>query len=387
MKQKGIDMKKILINLMNILTTQKNDSLLLSKKKQLKYIESLGECKDDWTRSYQQYKCQCKLLGKSLAVLYNIGSIPIYVYWLIIFYQKKKIRFRKTEAIFWGRGLSNSYLPIHLKTSYKEIKNIEDLPTKEIFLNDSAKQYIKEGVKRFPFSFYFLAKCLYKIAVYSTLIGKYAPNAIIASTEYSFTSAVLTGYCDKEHIKHINIMHGDKVFTIRDAFTRFHVFYVWDQHYIELFNALKCGKTIYRVEKPKALLFEDICCVKENDYTYYLQTSTLKEMIRIEKYLRKLKRKSKVAIRPHPIYSQIEEVREVFKGYEIEECQSMSIEKSILRTKNVISFCSTVLYQAYLNDVEVTIDDLTYPEEFQRLKELDYIMLTKKHGLLSELLG
>lgn len=380
-------MKKVLVNIMNFIITQKNEFFLLSKKEQLNYLNSLGECRDDWTRSYLQYKCQCKLLGKPLAVLYNMCSIPIYLYWTILFYRRKRISFQKIEAIFFGRGLSENYLPMHLKSSYKEIKNIEDLTIKEMFLNESAKKYIKEGIRRFPFSFYFLAKCLYKIAEYSMLTEKYAPDVIIASIEYSFTSAVLTGYCERQHIKHINVMHGDKPFLIRDAFTRFHMFYVWDQHYVELFNSLKGEKTLYYVEKPKALLFEDISCVKEYDYTYYLQTSNLKEMILIEKNLKKLKKNGKIAIRPHPIYSKIEEVRKVFRGYEIEECQSISIEISILRTKNVISLYSTVLYQAYLNNVEVTIDDLTYPEEVKRLKDLDYIMLTKKHKLLSELLA
>ena len=53
----------------------------------------------------------------------------------------------------------------------------------------------------------------------------------------------------------------------------------------------------------------------------------------------------------------------------------MSIEKSILRTKNAISLYSTVLHQAAYNNVNVIIDDVTNRDRFLKLKELEYIFV------------
>ena len=131
-------------------------------------------------------------------------------------------------------------------------------------------------------------------------------------------------------------------------------------------------------------MFDDEKIRKEYDYTYYLQINTLDELSRIEKFLRKLKKDNRISIRPHPVYSKMEDVKKVFEDYNIEDCEQVSIETSILRTQNVVSFYSTVLYQAYLNGTDVVVDDISHPKEFRRLKELNYIMLAKKHGLLSE---
>lgn len=379
-------MKALLIKLSNYFSQMKNTVFLMSAKEQSEYLESLGDGRDDWERSYFQYKCQCKLLGNALAFVYNVCSIPIFVYWSFQFRNKRSVMVEKSEAVFYGRSVSENYIPLHLKSCYKDIKNIGEFTERELFLSKKAKQYMREGMKRYPFSFCFLAKCLYKLAVYSTITQKYQPDAIIASTEYSFTSSMLTGYCGIEKIKHINVMHGEKLFSIGDAYTHFHLFYVWDQYYIDLYHLLKSEKTRYYVEKPKALMFDREGSKKEYDYTYYLQAHTRDELLRIEGFLRKLKKEGRISIRPHPIYSKMKDVNKVFKDYDIEDCRQVSFETSILRTKNVVSFYSTVLYQAYLNGVDAVVDDISHPEAFQRLKELNYIMLTKKHGLLSELI-
>ena len=91
-----------------------------------------------------------------------------------------------------------------------------------------------------------------------------------------------------------------------------------------------------------------------------------------------------IAVRPHPIYTPPEAMRN-FQGFLLED-RSISIEQSILRTKCAASLYSTVLLQALINGVPVVIDDLTAPERFAQLRSLRYIMLDKPHGLLSALL-
>ena len=95
------------------------------------------------------------------------------------------------------------------------------------------------------------------------------------------------------------------------------------------------------------------------------------------------KRGAVVAVRPHPRYTP-PEARECFRDF-LWEDPSIGIEQSILRTGCAVSLYSTVLLQAYVNGVEVVIDDLTSPERFAQLQTLHYIMLDKPHRLLSKL--
>ena len=126
---------------------------------------------------------------------------------------------------------------------------------------------------------------------------------------------------------------------------------------------------------------------KAVDYTYYLQAETPQMLEKIAKRLQMLRKSGVVvAIRPHPVYSDMATVRRLFSDFEIEVNAEVGIETSILRTRHVIGLYSTVLYQAHINHVPVVIDDLTEPERFAQLRSLRYIMLDKPHELLSALL-
>ena len=92
-----------------------------------------------------------------------------------------------------------------------------------------------------------------------------------------------------------------------------------------------------------------------------------------------------MAVRPHPIYSDLHAVSDLFKGAEIEAKETLAIENSILRTRNAISGYSTVLSQAYNAGVNIVIDDETNPEHYRKLKELQYNVLSYRHRLLSDL--
>ena len=105
--------------------------------------------------------------------------------------------------------------------------------------------------------------------------------------------------------------------------------------------------------------------------------------------LKELSKKGyKVAVRPHPRFTNMDELSaSIVNGeIEVENGKEISIERSILRTKNAISMYSTVLVQAHYNGTNVVIDDLTDPELIENLRSLKYMMLNEKHILLSDLL-
>ena len=160
-----------------------------------------------------------------------------------------------------------------------------------------------------------------KLAMYRSLYETYRPKAIIVSEEYSYTSSFLTEYCHRLGVEHINVMHGDKLYDIHDTFFCFDRCYIWDQFYRDLFCELRAEPTQFSMEMPPSMQPWDAQDVeKAVDYTYYLQAETSQMLEKIAKSLQTLQKSGAVvAVRPHPLYSDMETVRRLFSDFEIEE--------------------------------------------------------------------
>lgn len=359
----------------------KNSLFSYPVSRQKKYIEHFPEPKDDIERSYYQYCCQMKLKG-SISFMLNIVSLPM----LIIYYFKSNSECEdgvKYDAVFFSNGVTESIIPNELRKEYSQWKNLvqsgENLTQKD-------KHFFKEILRRYPFSWHFLLKNLIKIRFYSYITEHYRPNAIIVCGEYSFTSSLLTAYCEKNKITHINVMHGEKLYYIRDSFFHFHQCYIWNEYYRKIFELLRADTNQFIVKTPPSMKIynRDHVC-KQVNYTYYLAAENRERMEIIAKCMRSLISKGEsVAIRPHPIYSDLNLVREIFNDMDIEE--ELGIEQSILRTEHAISGYSTVLNQAYHSNVKIVVDDVSDYEKYKTLFDARYIMLNVEHQLLSEVI-
>ena len=82
-----------------------------------------------------------------------------------------------------------------------------------------------------------------KLAMYRYQYEVYHPKAMIVDEEYSYTSSFLTEYCHRLGVEHIDIMHGEKLYFIRDTFFCFDRCYVWDGYYRDLFCQLRAEPT------------------------------------------------------------------------------------------------------------------------------------------------
>lgn len=350
---------------------------------QKSYIAHFHEPKDDIERGYFQYRCQMKFNSPLITFLLNLASLP-----MILMYLKKgnnSITSKQTsDAVFFSDGKPANIIPDELRA---EVGSIEVIDNKREYLTDQDRAFIKSLWKRYPFSWQFLLKCLMKIRFYSYEVERLQPSYIIVCNEYSFTSSVLTKYCEEKGIKHINVMHGEKLFYMRDSFFRFHECFVWDDYYKELLGKLRAEKKQFRVAIPASLRVEQINMIKALDYTYYLGAERGEVLRTIAQTMDSLRIKGwKVAIRPHPRYTNIDEIKEIAPNIEIEDTASFDIAKSLSRTTYAVSVYSTVLNQASCNNIGVVIDDISNPERFYKLKELEYIMLSKPHILLSNIL-
>lgn len=366
---------------------RKNTIFTFDLKKQEHYINSFAEPKDDIERGYFQYKCQMKLLGMTFTVLLNIASMLLLcVLWLVRSSSEECLEKKeKQKAVFVSQGISMNVIPDSLKKRYGFIHTING--TNVWRWSNEDKCFMREIMRRYPMSFHFLLKVFLKVNMYSAWKFMYEPQAIIVCSEYSFTSSVLTAYCQHMKVEHINVMHGEKLYYMRDAFFRFDKCYIWDEFYKSLFGLLRADKAQFIIELPSSMRFETEDIEKKYDYVFYLTQERGEEINTIAKNLELLKKQGKrVGVRPHPRYTNMEEAKKAFSDIDIEDTREVEIEKSILRTENVISLYSTVLNQAIHNNISIVVDDITNREKYLKLKELRFICLSKKHKLLSDIM-
>lgn len=352
---------------------------------ELSFIRGLKEPSDDIERSYNQYKCQCFLRKKYATLFLNFISLfgaPFFIIYCFL----RRVQFIKDYDIVYSISIKDkSIIPNSLLEFFphKHITNEYDgfsLKCKDL-------KFIASIVSRYPFSPYFVLKNIIKISIYRYFIIAYSPKAIAINSEFSCCSSIMTKYCEDQSIEHVNIMHGEKLFYIRDSFFRFTKCYVWDECYIDLFKKLRATKNIFIVEKPMSLVV-DLKKLRGKipivDYKYILFENTRLEDI--SRSLNILKgRGYRIKVRPHPAYSNFERIKELFDSNDIENCD-IPIQTSVANTNHVISLYSTVLYQAYLNGIDYVLDDINYVEEYKKIKELDYILISKKHKNLSDVL-
>ncbi len=350
------------------------------------YLNLLGEADTDLDRSYKQYLGQRIYMSKTKILLLNFSSVliglPLFCYYYIRgFFIKKKIivdAICRSHDFNWMEiipdSLANKY---KLDTGCWNIKGAIH-PKDFVF-------FIKIIARKF-FHPYFLLKITYKLAKYSALIHKYSPSAIIVHDEFSFTSSIMTMFCEQYNVKHINVQHGEKLFYLRDSFFRFHECYIWDEHYKNLFLKLMAEPSQFIIERPLAVRFN----TQEHhnndyyaDYKYYLAIYNEYEIASIVNSMEFAEKSGKtVKYRPHPNYSDINLLKKYVPDNKI-EYSSIHILDSISNAGNVVGEYSTVLSQAFFNGVNVILDDVTYRERMDVLSDYDYILSSKVKERLS----
>ncbi len=356
-----------------------------SVERQEKFLNALPEPTDDIDRAYAQYRCQMMLTGWPARLLYQLGAmllLPVY-----------RRRFRAAaaperaescDAVFLFAG-DIGILPDSLREEYPALRQVENFQ-EHFLLTSGDDALLSQMRRRYPAAYFFRFKCMVKLAMYRYLYEMHRPRAFIVSEEYSYTSSLLTEYCHQLGVEHINVMHGEKLFYIRDSFFHFDRCYIWNAFYRDLFISLRAEPTQFCVELPPALRpWSAEGIEKTVDYTYYLQNESAEELGRIAVNLRKLQLAGHtVAVRPHPLYSDKKAVESLFADFIIENCAAVDIKTSILRTRHVVARYSTVLYQAYLNGVPMVIDDVTLPQQYQKLQEIKFFLFRASHELLSD---
>ncbi|MCL1938044.1 MAG: hypothetical protein FWF52_06595 [Candidatus Azobacteroides sp.] len=359
-------------------------------EKQYDYLYHFSEPENDIERSFYQYRCQCFVQGKINVFFKEIISgvffLPFILFLLIkrILIKNKREKIQNIYIATGANNIDNEYL----STKFGSIKDI--YYASNYYLSYRDLVIIAKLIYSHPFSPFWYFKNSYKLSIYRYIIDSYSPENILCSSEYSFTSSLLTSYCEMFSIRHVNVMHGEKLFFIRDSFFHFHECFIWDNHYRRLFNSLRALCDQYYIFLPKEFRLNNKNNKKVSlGLTYYLDSESKKGLLAIRKTLLSINiPPSKIAIRYHPRYNKVnlKFINETFKDFIIENPFSTSIIESFSITKCVASLYSTVLFQAYLFGNSIVIDDYSCPERYNQLLKMNYIIMNKPHYKISDLL-
>lgn len=366
-------------------------------------------------RSYCQYLAQRELDGKFISFLTECASLFLYPF-LLFKYRRNYSKVNRSTYNFENideltdksRGDSNkravylvydadrSNFPHLLSEKYQTLiyENYNNSS-----LSKSDWEYLKKINKLRRFSFAYKLKNMIKLAIYRDLLEYYGSDniqAVVVCAEYSYTSSILTHYLKQKNIDHIDVMHGEKLYYMRDSFCKFTELYVWDEHYKDLFKSLYVPEETIIVHNMTEGKWDTInnstsnsdTINKEFKYCYYLANENEDELRQVKKNLDFLTAKysGRYKVRLHPRYSDFSLVSNIFDKENIEK-KGLDIAASLESTEYAISLYSTVLYQAYDQGVPIIIDDLKNPNYYNILKKLSYIILSKKHSLLSDLIN
>lgn len=358
---------------------------------QQKILYGFKEPLNDFERSYYQYVCQMHYVPKWKQMCYNLCAFVMLPFFVVVclcrgFLEKRQGR---CDAVTDFLNM-DSMIPPCLLSEYDKISNnIAEANRFALHWQDIGE--VCELMCKRPFNCYFVFKVIVKIALYSSTIYRKTPKAIIVHNEYSFTSSILTNYCKKNNIKHIDVMHGEKLFFMRDSFFRYDECYVWDEYYRDLFVSLRAEKNQFKIALPKAMKIDSGLFVNSRcyaDYKYYLACNTKEELKDIVSLMLQFESKGfSIKIRPHPRYTDLDYLRTIVDSKYIENNAEVAIEDSLVNAGNVIAVYSTVLYQGFLIGKRVILDDVVYKRQCDILKDLKYIMMNKPHVCLSEEMG
>lgn len=349
------------------------------------FLFSLKEPNNDVDRSYNQYLCQNfyvphwkQMCLNTLAALGFPMAISYYLLKRIFVRRNKKI-----PVMIENKGMEE-VVPEIVREKYNPSTSGYNEGTSLSFRD---VLFLSKLVYKAPLQPYFAFKAMMNVARYSGMIKTHAPETMIQFGEFSFSGSILTAYCHTHNIKHINIMHGDKIYCIKDSFFHYDECYVWSVFYSELFLSLRAFPKQFVVALPPSMVIETKKYYKKEsfaDYKYYLGIFNEVEIKQIVDSMSfALKQGKSIKYRPHPRYSDVSLLRKYVKADDIELPNDVSILESISSSNFVVGLYSTVLCQAYYSGKHVIMDDVTYRELYDKLSDFQYFMASVIEDKLS----
>lgn len=373
----------------------------ISRAEQEQFIAKLGEPKANYDRVYMKYRCRNYLLNnKGLSVLMNLCSVFVLPFlWVLYVIRGKKMGsgHPKAEDLLLLRideqyADSDDIFPPELQKDYGRIKAVKMKNFRTAYLDRQAGKVFRKSFLRHPLKPYMQLLVLCNLADMCQVIHTYNPKAVATfAEERVFAKPLVKELCDIYHVDYIGFMHGESYYQIDKGFFSYSRYYVWDDYYKKLYRDLKCD-TEFRTYLPKKLQLRlDIKNQENCEYfcTYYMVGITGDDaLLKIAEVFSLFADAGlKCKIRPHPRYAKEQRMLDLFPNTKVEDAREVSIRDSLNNTYFAISTCSTVLSEAHYAGKKIIIDNFSDPDQFDKISEKEYIMISKADLFLSELIN
>lgn len=381
----------------------------LTVREQKEMIDSFPEPKDDYDRVFYNYRCSKKGQKLITTVAFNLIGIAACPFLLLLYSINRIVMVFKEKKEFCDAVIIEHTNRVGVKYSiegrvpqqiFEEFDNVKTLKTgtfpkisKGVIGTTPLKTWVI-FVAKHPLKGFLNLRVLINLMGIQRIIDIYEPKAIVISrAEWNGISSLTTYSCERQGVEYINLMHGEMLAENSSAFVRFSRFFIWDEDYIDVLGWSRCERSQFVVFTPEIYTRDETPNKPPRYFLLYALTGNEKtgkdenvELLKQElKLITETGRKCKV--RPHPRWSDVKYLEEVFKETSIvlEDINTKTATESILESNYVASNYSTILSEAYYLGKKIVIDDVTNPALIEVLKERKYLMLKKEHILLSEL--
>lgn len=311
-----------------------------------------------------QYKAQVYGVNKKDLLLMNFLCAFGMLFILMKAYFKKNIlhNLNYDVAYFYKKNIFNEEL-----YASKKLILIEN---DKLYLSKNDVLFILQILLKFKFNFIILSAATFRIAQISYAINRFSVREVWSNMEYSCASGIVKEYCHQHKLIFNNFMHGEKVLSLRDCFSSFDNFHVWDVHYMNLFRIMQTNSKIV-ISNPFENYTVDRSNITKNSICYFFKgIESIEEINKIKNIFKMLKEKGfDIYLKDHPRNNTISINFEEYKVLN-KDLDFFDLVKDI---DYIVAQYSTVLTQCEYLGINYFIDDLSDEKQFSRLKDRVYI--------------
>lgn len=310
-------------------------------------------------RSFLQFKLQSKsrsIISLLISEIFSILIIPFFISYILIKSKRRRIKQKNISLIKFDT--ENFILPGKYKNTKKQI--FEDR-----FLNLKNLQFIfRIFLSTFKLGYYFNFQFLFKLIKELSLFYPYLNNKnlekIFVFNEYDFTISLANYICKINHIKLINVQHGDIIISAHYSFLEVDSFYIWEKSYASMLIKMKnlCKIKIFKKNrKLNKVMKNDIIGVLEPQLMHFNY-----DKIKFKKFKEKLfnqlvilSKNKKVILRTHPRYSAFNLNEFNNKNLVIQSGKDEKAEKFLNKCNILIGTASAMLVDASMMGIKVLV--------------------------------
>lgn len=344
----------------------------LSWEEEYLYLKELKENRNKMPQSgiYDsicQFRAQMYKIEKRKFFLLQAVSLVAFAVILLRGLTKSVKKSTKADAIYFYK---TDIFPSEIINS----KTLVLVTSSDVKLTRSDIAFLWKIFLTSPFNWILLSSTAFRISNIRFAITKHNISEVLANIEYSCACGAIFEYCSYNNLILKNFMHGEKLLSIRDSFTRFHEFYVWNNHYKKIFETLCTNSSSIIIFNPWDSKNKKTKPIETKKVCYFMGGEETKDEIKIvNKNLSVFTDLGyQVYYKKHPRPLDDHSLNNSYTEY----LQFSKIEDLYI-FDYIISPYGSILFQCYINNQGIIVDDITNPQKVKQLQDRNYIFLNK----------